>query len=250
MTYSAGASERPPAAIGPGLVGGRLGVSIDKDIWSGIFFMALGSLGLHFGADYAFGTTARMGPGFLPKLLCMLLVGVGIIVFLIGLARRTDVMEAWAWGPLAAISCSVLAFGAVLEPIGLELAIIASVIVGAVAVPSPNRLELTALTIACIAFTVLLVPSPLHKLLGTMLPWIVAVGATAVAVVSHVRHTSLPELAERLALALGLAVLAVVVFVDALGLAMKSLLVLPVWLPVKQVTVVPFMRLLRAIFEF
>lgn len=225
-------------------------MSIDKDIWSGIFFMALGVLGLHLGADYAFGTTARMGPGFLPKLLCMAMVGIGIIIFLIGLARRTDLMEAWAWGPLAAISCSVLAFGAVLEPIGLELAIIASVIVGAVAVPSPNRLELTALVIGCLAFTVLLVPSPLHKLIGTTLPAIVAVGATVVAVVSHVRHTALAEIAERLALALGLAVLAVVVFVDALGLAMKSLFVLSVWLPVKQMTVVPFMRLLRTIFGF
>lgn len=225
-------------------------MGIDKDIWSGIFLMTLGVAGLHFGADYAFGTTARMGPGFLPKLLCGALVGMGIIIFLIGLARRTDIMDAWAWGPLTAILCSVLAFGAVLEPIGLELAVIAAVLIGATAQPNPSRLELAALVSASLALTILLVPSPINKLVGSTVPWAVAIGGTGLAVLSHARHTPLAELGERALLALGLAVLSVIVFVDALSLALKSLFVLPVWLPIKQVTIVPLMRVLRFIFGF
>lgn len=222
-------------------------MQIDKDIWSGIFLMALGALGMHFGADYAFGTTARMGPGFMPKILCGALVGIGVIVFLIGLGRRTDVMEPWAWGPLAAISAAVLAFGAVLEPVGLEAAILAAVIVSGTSMPAPGRLETAALAVACLAFTIMLVPSPLQKLVGHMLPWVVALPALAIAVGAHLRRVELRDTLERLGLAVLLAVLAVVVFVDGLKLALKSPVVLPVWVPIRQATVDPVLDIIGAI---
>jgi Tripartite tricarboxylate transporter TctB family len=105
--------------------------SIDKDIWSGLFFMALGGLGLWFGADYAFGTSARMGPGFLPKLLCWLLVGIGLIVLLIGLVRGSGPMDRWEMRPLLFILAAVLVFGGLIETTGLVAATVGLVLVGA-----------------------------------------------------------------------------------------------------------------------
>ena len=60
--------------------------------------MALGALGLWLGWDYAFGTTARMGPGFVPKLLCWLLVGTGAVVAAIGLTAFCVALFIWGLG--------------------------------------------------------------------------------------------------------------------------------------------------------
>ncbi|MGH8334146.1 MAG: hypothetical protein ACRES0_27530, partial [Pseudomonas sp.] len=62
-------------------------MKVDQDIAAGIFFIALGALGLALGWDYPFGTTARLGAGFVPKLLCGMLVTVGIIIAGVGLLR-------------------------------------------------------------------------------------------------------------------------------------------------------------------
>ena len=103
----------------------------DKDILSGLSFIALGALGLWLGWDYVFGTTARMGPGFVPKLLCWLLVATGAVVTAVGLVRRGPGMDRWHFRPLVFVLASVLVFGALIERAGLVPATIGMVLVGA-----------------------------------------------------------------------------------------------------------------------
>lgn len=123
---------------------------VDRDIWSGTFFMALGTLGLHFGSEYAFGTTARMGPGFLPSLLCWSLVGLGLIIFLIGLARNGDPMDKWHMRPLIMILLAILAFAGLIETMGLVPATIGMTLVAAAGSVDTRWIEtcIVALTLA------------------------------------------------------------------------------------------------------
>ncbi|WP_102960482.1 tripartite tricarboxylate transporter TctB family protein [Mangrovicella endophytica] len=80
----------------------------------------------------AIGTPRRMGPGFFP-------IGIGVLLvcFGIGIAVpaffREGTMEQIEWRPLFAISASLLAFGLCVTPFGLVPAIAALVAVSALA---------------------------------------------------------------------------------------------------------------------
>jgi hypothetical protein len=128
----------------------------DKDILSGLFFMALGALGLWLGWDYAFGTTARMGPGFVPKLLCWLLVGTGAVVAAIGLVRRGPGMDPWHLRPLLFVLASVLVFAALIESAGLAIATIGMVLVGAAGSVETRWLETAILSVVLAGAAVLI----------------------------------------------------------------------------------------------
>lgn len=222
---------------------------IDKDVWAGLFFMGLAAAGLIIGADYAFGTPARMGAGFLPRLLCFAMLGLGAIITLTGIIRRGEPMEAWSWGQLLAILGAVMVFGATLETVGLEIAILGAVLVGCVADPVPTRSERTGLAILCICLGFYLWPGTLGRLgttLGIPLPSIVlaATGALSVLIVaSHARRVAPAIFLERIALGLGLGIASTIIFVDGLSLAMKSLFVIDAWTFLKSAVFKPIFQL-------
>jgi putative tricarboxylic transport membrane protein len=123
---------------------GGSSLKVDQDIAAGVFFMALGTVGLVLGWDYPFGTTARMGAGFVPKLLCGLMIAIGAIIATVGLVRRAQPMARWHLRPLAFVLASVLVFGALIETGGLVPATIAMVLVAAAAA-SDTRWRETAI---------------------------------------------------------------------------------------------------------
>ena len=226
-------------------------VNVDKDIWAGTFFMGLAALGLWIGADYAFGTPARMGAGFLPKVLCWALLGLGAIVTLIGVVRRGEGMGEWAWGELLAILSAVLLFGAALEVLGLEAAILGAVLIGGTGAPSPNHFERICLVIAAVALSLFLMPGfgakvtaltgagVIHNGVG-----IAALVASAIAVVSHARRVPFITLLERVLLGFGLGIVCIIVFVDGLGLTMKSAFVIDIWNALKSAIIRPLISFL------
>ena len=223
-------------------------MTIDRDVWAGLFFMGLAALGLWMGADLAFGSPARMGSGFLPKVLCWMLLGLGAIITLLGVVKRGTPMEAWTWGPVLAILSAVMIFGATLEDFGLELAILGAVMVGGVADPAPNRHERWLLAFVAVGLAMLLWPGTMKKittLTGSTVPGLAISGLIALAilavVLSHARRVELPVIVERMALALGLGAICTIIFVDGLGLTMKSMVVTDLWTAVKS-AIKPFLN--------
>lgn len=87
-----------------------------KDFFAGLLFAALG-LAFAWGArSYELGSSARMGPGYFPLLLGLLLAGLGAVIMVRAL-RRSDTGERitpWAWRPLVAIISANLLFGVAL----------------------------------------------------------------------------------------------------------------------------------------
>ena len=59
-----------------------------KDVLAGLLFIAVAVLGLWISRDYPIGTALRMGTGYVPRLLCWLLFGLGVIVLVQGLRER------------------------------------------------------------------------------------------------------------------------------------------------------------------
>ena len=123
-------------------------MKVDQDIAAGLFFVALGATGFALGWEYPFGTTARMGAGFVPKLLCGLLIAMGLVVAAVGLVRRAQPMAQWHLRPLILVLASVLTFGALIETGGLVPATIGMVLVAAAAALDTRWLETTILGVA------------------------------------------------------------------------------------------------------
>jgi Tripartite tricarboxylate transporter TctB family len=53
-----------------------------QDFFAGLFFILFGALAAYLSTSYNMGTGARMGPGYFPYWLGIILAGIGVIVFI------------------------------------------------------------------------------------------------------------------------------------------------------------------------
>lgn len=130
-------------------------MTVDKDVYAGAFFVLLGALGLWIGADYAPGTAARMGAGFVPRLLCWALLGMGVIITATGLASAGRGMDRWELRPLIAVLGSVLVFATLIETTGLVPATLGMALVAATGSQETRWLETTIASVVLAAASAL-----------------------------------------------------------------------------------------------
>src|SRR5436305_12446996 len=95
MTLGEG-REAPGAAV--------LHLLARKDVLAGLLFVAVALLGLRLSRDYPIGTALRMGTGYVPRLLCWILVALGVVVLVQRLRRAQPAQMAAspfrAWRPV------------------------------------------------------------------------------------------------------------------------------------------------------
>lgn len=113
----------------------------NKDVLSGTLFILVGATGLYLGADYNMGTAFRMGPGYFPRLLCALLVGVGLIIAVKGLIMGGERPEGLHLRPLIMVTLAVVVFGVLIGNYGLLPAAAAVVLLGAIGGPEFRTVE-------------------------------------------------------------------------------------------------------------
>lgn len=116
-----------------------MAIASQKDFVSGLMFMAVGGAFAWGAVSYEIGDAARMGPGYFPFMLGLILVALGALVTVNALKSGMpggDKIGAIAWRPLVFILGANLLFGALLVGIpkfgipafGLIVAIYALVI--------------------------------------------------------------------------------------------------------------------------
>jgi hypothetical protein len=89
-------------------------IKSQKDFWSGAMFMAFGVAFAWGASTYSIGTGAKMGPGYFPLMLGVLLAVLGAVIALKALSVETadgDPIGKWAWKPLFLVLAAVCAFG-------------------------------------------------------------------------------------------------------------------------------------------
>ena len=96
-------------------------VKSPQDLGAGAVFVLIGLAGLYFGRELAFGTAARMGPGYFPILLSVLILAIGIIVAIRGLTTEGPPIEPVQLRPIAMIIAAILIFGVLIDVVGLVL---------------------------------------------------------------------------------------------------------------------------------
>src|SRR5882762_3606376 len=92
-----------------------------QDLGAGLVFVAIGAAGIAFGQDLAFGSAARMGPGYFPLVLSTLIVAIGVVLAARGLLVDGPPIERIQLRPLFAILAAILLFGVLIERVGLAL---------------------------------------------------------------------------------------------------------------------------------
>lgn len=106
-----------------------------KDFWSGVMFIAFGIFFAGFAQQYDMGTAARMGPAFFPTMLGGLLLLLGILISFEGVARagHDGKVEPFNFKALILVLGAVIAFGLLLRPGGMVLALFVLVMVSSFA---------------------------------------------------------------------------------------------------------------------
>ena len=92
-----------------------------QDFWAGALFVGIASFMLVAGLDLAVGTSLRMGPGYVPRLLCGLLLAIGIALVGRGLLVSGSNTGTWNLRPMIFVLGSILLFAFALERLGLVL---------------------------------------------------------------------------------------------------------------------------------
>jgi putative tricarboxylic transport membrane protein len=129
-----------------------------KDVLAGLLFIAVAAIGLWLSRDYPIGTALRMGTGYVPRLLCWLLLGLGVIVLVQGLreaqdARPLSAGDISALRPVVFVTASLVIFGLSIERLGLVVSILLLTGVGAVAARGLRPLETLAAALVLIVLS-------------------------------------------------------------------------------------------------
>lgn len=92
-------------------------IKSQKDFFSGVMFMAVGGAFAWGATTYNIGSGARMGPGYFPLILGILLAIIGLVITFKAMTVETadgDKIGKWAWKPLFFILAANFAFGILL----------------------------------------------------------------------------------------------------------------------------------------
>ena len=103
-----------------------------QDFWSGCAFTAFGAVTVVLAQSHPLGTAARMGPGYFPTVLGVLLAGIGAAMLIKSVVaaavscERVGRIDVWL---LLRVLLAVAAFGLLLNPLGLVLTAVIVVMV-------------------------------------------------------------------------------------------------------------------------
>jgi len=143
-----------------------------KDVWSGVMFCLVGLAAVVLARNYPLGTTFKMGPGYFPTALGLLLTAIGVLSMARSLVRPGSVIEPFVWRQLAIILGSVLVFGVLLRGAGLMVAIAALVVVSALASQYSRWKTVLWLTVGLVAFSVVVFVKLLGLPMALFGPWL------------------------------------------------------------------------------
>jgi hypothetical protein len=132
-------------------------IKSQKDFFSGLMFTIVGVAFAIGATEYTVGQAARMGPGYFPMMLGILLSVLGVAVAAKSFSSTApdgDKIGKWAWRPLALVIAANLVFGAQLGGLpsvgfpsfGLIAAIYALVVISSFAGGKPKLVETIVLS--------------------------------------------------------------------------------------------------------
>lgn len=146
---SSNTSPRPPASASGRWLG-------KADLWSGLAALAFGLSMLYISADYGLGRAGRIGPGYVPLVIGLMICALGALMIARSGFTTDPVDTDIAWPQLLLVIGSIVTFALLLDRIGLILTIPATVIVAAPAARGNTALSVIVSGALLAAFSWLL----------------------------------------------------------------------------------------------
>lgn len=144
-----------------------------KDVLAGAVFIAFGLAFALGSLAYTVGTPLRMGPGYFPLTLGIVLVGLGIAIvvkgFLAGEGAEIGGVERRA---LLLITAAVLFFGLTVRGLGVTLALFGAILLGALARSRTTAVEAVAIATGLTVLSVVIFIFLLRLRLPLTGPWL------------------------------------------------------------------------------
>jgi hypothetical protein len=139
-----------------------MNIKSQKDFFSGLAFMTIGGAFAWGATTYTVGTGARMGPGYFPLVLGVLLALLGAVITFKAMVVETEDGEKigrWIWRPVGYIVAANLAFGVLLgglpsinlPAMGMVIAIVALTLIAAKAGTEFKLKEILILAVILVA---------------------------------------------------------------------------------------------------
>jgi hypothetical protein len=122
------------------------------DILAGTVMIGLGALGLWAGRDLHFGTPSMMGPGFLPTVICGIIVAIGLFVLFKGLIKDRESIGSSNVKPLLILMAAITGFALMAETLGFVVSTAWLLIVGSLADQESRWREILISTAILTAF--------------------------------------------------------------------------------------------------
>jgi hypothetical protein len=131
-------------------------VRSQQDLWAGLLFAAIGGIMFAGAGRLAQGTAIRMGPGYVPRILCGLLIATGILLVFRGILLTGPNTGRWNLRAMIFVLGSILVFALGLERLGLVVT--AALVVGfsSLAVKESRPLEVVIVAVCMAAASTLL----------------------------------------------------------------------------------------------
>jgi hypothetical protein len=125
-----------------------------KDFLAGNLYLAFGLAGLWFGRDLEAGSAEAMGAGYFPRLVCGLLIALGLALAGMSLLNPVERPERAMWRPFVFVTLSCLAFALLLHPLGFVLTLAIVILLARLAEPNLRIIPLLLLCFVLIVANV------------------------------------------------------------------------------------------------
>lgn len=122
------------------------------DLLTAAIFVGFGALGLWQTRGLDGGTMAQMGPGYLPRVVCGLLILLGLVIGLSALRRDAVAIDPVKLRPVLVITLSIVGFAYAATHLGFVIASLFLVMAGSLADPGSRWRTTLLLAVGLTAF--------------------------------------------------------------------------------------------------
>lgn len=143
-----------------------------KDFFTGLLLLAISAVFAYGLFELPIGTAYRMGPGYFPMVLTVMLTACGIAILANGLLSDGEAIGTIPWRGLFIVTVSVLLYGATLKGLGMVPALALTVFLSTFAGRGWDAKSAIAVTVVLVVGCVAIFVKGLGLPLSLFGPWV------------------------------------------------------------------------------
>lgn len=117
-----------------------LNIRMSQDLLAALIFMAIGAAALWFGADLDPGTSSELGPGYLPRAIGWIVLGMGALTGLRSIWVQSAAVGPVNLGPIILILAACAVFALLVKGAGFVIASALTILISLFAMGRPKLL--------------------------------------------------------------------------------------------------------------